>query len=497
MGKLNNNLQFPSCLQKILVNSLANEHKMKRLTTSTKLLYGLGFASQGIKDGLFQLFLFFYYSQILGLDAAMTGAATLIALVFDAVSDPLVGILSDRWKSVKWGRRHPFMFASALPLGLSLYFLFLPPEGISPSGLFWWLTIFTILVRIALTLFIVPAMSLGAELSTDYEERTSITSYRIMFGAFISSFIIILGYATYFKSTPEFENGLFNTAGYPKFAMLCGILTIIAVLISTWSTKKFIPTLPKASDSQKRATLLETISHISTAFKMLSYRTLVGFIMIIYIGFGVGTTFTTYFTTYFFELSTEQMGGLVLASALGSVLSLFITPTIGKKMDKKWGSFWSTILFGFFFSLPFNLRILGLFPENGSDSLLLYYCICVTLAYLFLWTTMSLANSMMADVVDEYELQTQNREEGLFFSTMSFAYKMTVGFGYFFAGLLLNWIQFPKQAAISDIPAEAIQGLGWVGGPILLISYLASIGFIAFYPITAERYHSIRKALDD
>jgi len=74
------------------------------------LLYGLGFASQGIKDGLFQVFLFIFYNQVLGLDPVLTGTATIIALLFDAISDPLVGVISDNWKSKKWGRRHPFMF---------------------------------------------------------------------------------------------------------------------------------------------------------------------------------------------------------------------------------------------------------------------------------------------------------------------------------------------------------------------------------------------------
>ena len=83
----------------------------------------------GIKDALFQLFLFFYFSQILGLSATYTGLATIIALFFDAISDPWIGTLSDRWVSKKYGRRHPFMYAAALPLGATLFLLFSPPNG--------------------------------------------------------------------------------------------------------------------------------------------------------------------------------------------------------------------------------------------------------------------------------------------------------------------------------------------------------------------------------
>ena len=196
------------------------------------MLYGLGFASQGIKDGLFQVFLFIFYNQVLGLDPVLTGTATIIALVFDAVSDPLVGVISDNWKSKKWGRRHSFMFLSAFPLGITIWLLFLPPETLGQSGLFWWMTFFTILVRFSLTLFIVPAMSLGAELSSDFEERTSITSIRITFGALISTVTIILGFLFFFVPTEEYARGLENKNAYPAFAMFCGILIIIAVLIS-------------------------------------------------------------------------------------------------------------------------------------------------------------------------------------------------------------------------------------------------------------------------
>ena len=102
---------------------------------------------------------------------------------------------------------------------------------------------------------------------------------------------------------------------------------------------------------------------------------------------------------------------------------------------------------------------------------------------------------MMADVVDEYELVSGERQEGLFFSTLSFAYKCTVGFGYFFAGLLLNWIAFPKQTEIADVPVAAIDGLGLVGGPITFVIYIFSIVFLFFYPITKGRYLEIQAAL--
>ena len=103
---------------------------------------------------------------------------------------------------------------------------------------------------------------------------------------------------------------------------------------------------------------------------------------------------------------------------------------------------------------------------------------------------------MMADVVDEFELQSGNRQEGLFFSSMSFAHKMTTGVGTLIAGFLLAWIQFPEQTNLADVPASAIEGLGYIGGPLLFIFYIGAIAFLVFYPITKERYREIRAGLD-
>ena len=168
------------------------------LDSKTKFFYGMGFISVGIKDILYAVFVFFYFSQILGLDQIYTGTATLIAILFDAISDPIIGSISDNYKSKKWGRRHPFMLISAFPLGISTFLLFSPFSEFSQLQLFLWMTFFSILIRFFLTLFLIPAMSLGAELSSDYNERTVITSYRIMFTTLVSPFVSLFGLVYFF-----------------------------------------------------------------------------------------------------------------------------------------------------------------------------------------------------------------------------------------------------------------------------------------------------------
>ena len=116
---------------------------------------------------------------------------------------------------------------------------------------------------------------------------------------------------------------------------------------------------------------------------------------------------------------------------------------------------------------------------------------------MFLWIVLSLIGSMMADVVDEFELKTEKREEGMFFSSMSFAYKCTVGLGYFIAGVLLEIIAFPKQVSVAEVSEEALEGLGFIGGPVLMSIYLLAIVFLVAYPINRKRYNEIRVGLEN
>lgn len=466
------------------------------LSTKTKILYGIGLSSRGIKDGLFQIFLFFYFSQVLGLDAALAGTASLISLFFDAITDPMVGLISDRWKSKKWGRRHPLMMMSAVPLGFFTWLLFMPPADMGQMDLFIWLTVFGVLVRTALTFFVVPHISLGAELTQDYNERTVVTSYRIMFASVVSPLVMIVGFTLFFVPTEEYSYGLLNKEAYPSFALLCAGLMIFFIMLSVWGTRDVIPNLPKLSPLQERMSLVDMLSGMKAAFKMKSYKSLILYMTIVYIGLGIGIIFTTYFATYFFELSEKEFAILPIASAVGGMLAMILAPKMGQIMDKRKAAIWSTLIFGFFFSLPFNFRLLGIFPANGTPSLLPTYLFSITVAYTFLWVALSLGNSMMAEVIDEYELESQHRQEGLFFSLLSLAYKCTTGVGMFLAGILLNLIAFPKQAEVGDVPESAISGLGIIGGPLLLAFYWTSIVCIFYYPITSEKYALIRFKLN-
>ena len=152
-----------------------------KLSVGTKLSYGSGAIAEAAIHITFNTFNFLFYNNVLGLSGTLTGLAITIAVIFDAVSDPIVGSLSDRLKS-KLGRRHPFLYLSAVPLGICFVALYTPPTEFGEIGLFLWFTVFTVGLRLSTTFYHVPHLALGAELSDDYRERTVIFAYNSILG---------------------------------------------------------------------------------------------------------------------------------------------------------------------------------------------------------------------------------------------------------------------------------------------------------------------------
>jgi GPH family glycoside/pentoside/hexuronide:cation symporter len=138
--------------------SVSSSAYPNKVPLSLKFIYGIGAAAESIIGVAFNAFNFFFYTNIMGVPGTLAGLAITIALFFDAVTDPLVGSLSDRWRA-KLGRRHPFMLAAPLPVMLCLFFIYSPPESLESFGLFLWLTVLTVLMRSSMTLFHVPHLA--------------------------------------------------------------------------------------------------------------------------------------------------------------------------------------------------------------------------------------------------------------------------------------------------------------------------------------------------
>ncbi len=463
---------------------------MLKLTFFTKTAYGVGQMSQGVKDTAFQSFVVFYFSQVLGMPAIMAGFAALIALLFDAITDPLMGDISDNWHS-KWGRRHPFMIAAVIPFPISLYMLFSPPVGLDPDGLFLWLLGWSIVVRILLTMFNVPHNALGAELSQDYQERTKIVSYRTFLGYVGGIILSVVALNSFFKASETFPNGMLNVDGYSSLGALAGIIAFMAMTLCILGTKHTIPYLPKAPENQKKVDLSRSFKAFAQAIKLGPFRIIFTVQIMTMIAGGAGATFMLYLGSYFFELSTAEISLLTLTIVVGLVPASIIAPVLSKRIDKM-PSLVTCLLVATAFSFsPIYLRLLGVLPENGSPLIMPILFATYVVGYSFFIAAGIVIGSMLADIADLHASNTGKRQEGLFFAANSFAQKATFGIGTLFAGIGLDLIAFPKQVDVSMVSDQTIFNLGLIAGPLPFAIYLIAAYIATKYDLNKTRHAEI------
>ncbi|MDA1075412.1 MAG: MFS transporter [Proteobacteria bacterium] len=469
------------------------------LSFNLKLAFGIGQAAEGLKNAAFGTFLIFYYNQVLGLSGTMAGIAVGLALVVDAFTDPLAGSLSDHWQSPR-GRRHPFMYASIVPLCISFYFLFNPLVS-SETALFIWLLVFTNATRTAMSLYHVPHIALGAEMSDDYNQRSTLVGYRMFFSNVGVLFVFLIGFGFFFVPTDTFANGQLNAAAYPPFALLLAVLMAITIFWSAWGTRSIIPHLPKVPATPPVSlgrVIIRVFEDVFAAMHSVSFRWLFSGVLMVFVMVGVNSALDLYVFTYFWELDRPSILMVIVSYPIGVMLGAFFTPTILGRWGKKAGLIFGGLSWPFWQALPIILRLLGWFPEN-SDALLIPLLIGIKLVQGACTVQANIAfGSMVADVVDEHEFESGKRQEGIFFAAASFSGKATTGVGNIIAGFALDIISWPRGADIrtaADIPPETIFNLGIVYGPLVASLGLLSIWCYAHYKLTKERHNEILQTL--
>ena len=222
--------------------SYERETRQGPLPVSTKFYQGIGAIPDTLKNWVFNTFVLLFYNQILGMDAFLVSIALAVAMVFDAVTDPVVGSFSDNLRT-RWGRRHPLMFIASIPLGLCVIAVFIPPDGLSHIMLFVWLTTFTVLTRGFMTLYFVPWSAIAAELSDDYNERTSIMMFRFAVGWTFGVGVPFVMLSTVMANTEAFPVGQLNPYAYPAMATWTALIMICGALATTFLTRREIPYL--------------------------------------------------------------------------------------------------------------------------------------------------------------------------------------------------------------------------------------------------------------
>jgi glycoside/pentoside/hexuronide:cation symporter, GPH family len=466
-----------------------------KLSFKTKAMYGLGQAAEGIKNYAFESFLFFYYNQVLGLSGKLTGLALLLTLMCDAVMDPLAGSASDNLKH-RWGRRHPFMYASAVPLAITFALIFSAPQGSSQTVLFAWLTVTSILVRAAMALYHVPHLALGAELSSDYNERTAVVGYRLLFAVLGSILLVIGAWRIFFRPSPEFTNGQLDPSVYPGLGITFGVLIMLAILVSSYGTHDRIPYLAEPPDKPEPFGLGRVFRELVGALRNRSFLFLFIGIVIFFVMRGVQVSLGLHVFTFFWLLEPKRIEGVQLAMVLAFAFGVPIWTVLSRRLDKRTMLVIALMCFSIFNLIPPMAAVSGAWPEVGSQASFAWLSACMALAAFGGAGGFIAGGSMLADVADEHELLTRRRQEGIFFGALSFAGKSAAGLGILIAGAATDLIGFPTQAKVGQVPESTLDALAIVYGPGIVFLALLAQPFIWRYRLTRTRHAEIVRELE-
>jgi glycoside/pentoside/hexuronide:cation symporter, GPH family len=466
------------------------------LRMGLKLAYAIGAIADGVANNAVNIFLFFYVTAVCGLPAALAGVALAAGLVVDAVVDPLIGSLSDSSRS-RWGRRIPFMAVGAPGIMLFLILIFSLPAGLSTASLFAYVTALSIGMRVSISLFVLPFNAVGAELSDNYEERSSIATWRWGFAMVGALCAVTFGFGLFFSGA----KGLSDRDAYLPFALVMAALVAVAatVAVRALHLTRDRQHPPSESEGRFHARFGREMSEI---FRNRSFRALFVGALLLFTALAVHSTLGIHTNIYFWRLPPEQIQ-LVTLSLFGGLLlgAPFAGPAL-QRVEKRTVLMVGIVGLGLAYTLPPLLRLLGLFPFTGDALVAALSATVFAGGALMAAAAISFA-SMMADAADEHEHLFGARREGLYFAGWAFASKAASGFGSLVAGVGLQAIGFPSGAAEGgrtatvQVAPHVVDWLGVIYGPGSGLLAISTAVACLFYRLDKRKHAAILADLEE
>jgi Na+/melibiose symporter-like transporter len=458
-----------------------------------KYLYASGAIADGVKSDAFTFFLLFFYSNVIGLTPGLASLAIFIALIIDAITDPLMGAISDR-TSHRLGRRHPYFLLGMIPMGLSYFMLFSIQSSwnLSQQQLFLWMLTFTLLTRLGMTIFSVPHRSLGSEMSRSYTERTSIFAAREMFGWAGGLFNAFLAYTVFFKDTPDFIPGTKNPEPWIYYGMTGASIMCISVLITYFGTLKY----HSNTKVETQVFNLKLIfSQILIALKNKSFLIFFFGYLFIAVSWGMGGSLQIYMNTYFWEFKSIMLASYLGIYVLATFTAFLVVPLLVQIFEKKNILLFAITIAAIIPPIPIFMYINNILPSSGSWNLFYATIPFVYIANGCLASSAIIRESMLGDISDEVELESNIGQQGLMYASSSLIGKLNTGLGILMAGLALEFIGFPQGTAVTP-NADQIFNLAMIQGPLVAILMIIPFGIFSFYKIDRNRHEKILAQLD-
>jgi len=448
----------------------------RKLTLKNKLAYGVGDISGTIFAALYGFFMQAFLLDVAGLNPAAAGAIFAIAQIWDAVTDPLIGSLSDRTRT-RWGRKRPWLLFGAIPLAIAFFLHWLVPPLTGTALILYYLFV-ALLLRTTFTIVNVPYTAMTPQMTRDYDERTQLNTFRFMFS--------ILGGMVAVITHPIFVGlGDGQIAGH---ALSAGIFAVI-IVVTVWMCFAGTYELPYPDDDNKKQ--LPFVQRLRIVLANRPYLIVTGIYLLSWLTLQFIQVNLLLYARYW--LNAEDQFTIFVAILQGTA-ALFLpiwtlaTGRIGKKGVYLVGaSIWLVVQIFLFFIQPGQATLVmgaSFFAGMG-----------VSVAFLIPW-------SMLPDTIEYNELQTGERQEGVFYGMFVFLQKLGVSLGVAMSGFVLGAVGYINADVVDGVlqiveqPDEVLLVLRLFVSIIPTVVLALSIPLALMYPITKERYDSIRAELD-
>jgi GPH family glycoside/pentoside/hexuronide:cation symporter len=452
------------------------------LNFSTKLAFGAGDMGPAITANVLVFYLLYFFTEVARLPPGLAGSILLMGKISDGINDPIIGYLSDRTESTRWGRRHSWMVYGALPFGL-LFFLqwIVPPFGdptVNPWPLFLYYVVIGIFFNIAFTAVNLPYTALTPELTQNYDERTNLNSFRFAFsigGSILSVLLVIL----LTELVPNLQHQ------YMWIGLTCAILSTAPIYWCIWGTRSQAMAAETRRLSQPTQPSIPLFAQLRIAFSNRAFLFVIGIYLCSWLAVQLTAANLKFFVESWLNLSPQVANTAILAVQSTALLMLFVWSTLSEKIGKKavYGlgmGCWILAQFGLFFLQPGQLGLMyGLAILSGVG---------VSTAYLIPW-------SMLPDVIELDELKTGQRREGIFYAFMVLLQKVGLALGLQFVGLALEWSGYIGGA--SQQPDAALLAIRIVVGPLPMLFLVIGLVLAYFYPITKDIHEEMLLKLEE
>ena len=458
------------------------------LPRSLKVMHGLGSVAYGVKDNGFSVFLLIFYNQVLGIDAGVVGTVIMAALIFDAFADPIIGELSDRTQS-KWGRRLPWLYTAAIPLGIIWLLLWHPPE-MGQTGTIIWLFCTAVLARSLVAMCEVPSIALVPELTADYDERTRLMRYRFLFGWAGGLLMLIFAYGIFFAG----EKGVSDPVGYDAYSVWGALMMTGAVLISALGQHRHVA--KQSPPAPRGVGLGHAFAEAKVTLSNRAFLWLVSAAVFGLINQGLTFALTNYQLGFLWQLQQMEMLYYALILFATVIVAFIIVPPLSARLGKKNAAIFLALISMTFTAGLYGSWLLDLVPGAPNDPSILFMFALVAMTNSAAVGMMMLTSSMMADVVEASQQETGRRSEGLFFAGYFFMQKCAVGIGTFAAGMILTFADFPQNAVPGRVDVTVLDGLALYYMGTVLVLGIIGVLVLRHFPISRESHNERLRVLN-